>query len=95
MNPATLEARQQAVYHQLRRVMDPELGMSIVKLGLVYDIDVQQGAAVVTMTLTTPGCPLEDAITQGVERVVGELPWVERVDVKLVWHPPWHPGMIR
>lgn len=90
-----VEALQDAVYQQLKRVIDPELGQSIVKLGLVYDIVVHEGEVTVTMTLTTPGCPLGDAITRGVESVVGELPWVRSVRVAIVWDPPWSPAMIR
>lgn len=90
-----VEALQDAVYQQVKRVIDPELGQSIVKLGLVYDIVVDDGEVTVTMTLTTPGCPLGDAITRGVESVVGELPWVRSVRVAIVWDPPWSPAMIR
>jgi metal-sulfur cluster biosynthetic enzyme len=92
---SSVEHRQDDVYQQLKRVIDPELGMSIVKLGLVYDISVQDGAVTVTMTLTTRGCPLGDAITRGVEAVVAELPWVDQVRVQIVWDPPWNPTMIR
>jgi metal-sulfur cluster biosynthetic enzyme len=90
-----VEALQNAVYQQLKRVIDPELGQSIVKLGLVYDIVVDDGEVTVTMTLTTPGCPLGDAIMRGVESVVGELRWVRSVRVAIVWDPPWSPAMIR
>ena len=93
--PTAIEARQDAVYQQLKRVMDPELGLSIIKLGLVYHIAVHEGDVVVTMTLTTPGCPLRDAIARGVERVVGELDWVRRARVEVVWDPPWTPALIR
>lgn len=93
--PFEVDALQDAVYQQLRRVIDPELGQSIIKLGLVYDITVDDGDVVVTMTLTTPGCPLGDAITRGVARVVQELPWVHSVRVTIVWDPPWSPAMIR
>jgi metal-sulfur cluster biosynthetic enzyme len=90
-----VERRQDEVYQQLKRVIDPELGMSVVKLGLVYDISVQDDAVTVTMTLTARGCPLGDAITRGVEAVVAELPWVDQVSVRIVWDPPWNPTMIR
>lgn len=93
--PAGLEARQDEVYQQLKRVIDPELGVSIIKLGLVYDLAIADGAVTVTMTLTTRGCPLGDAITHGVEAVLYELPWVDDVDVRIVWDPPWNPKMIR
>jgi metal-sulfur cluster biosynthetic enzyme len=87
--------RLNAAYRQLCRVIDPELGLSIIKLGLVYGLRVEDGAVTVTMTLTTRGCPLQAAITEGVRKVVAELPWVRSVDVQLVWEPAWHPGMMR
>ncbi len=83
------------VYHQLTRVIDPEIGLSIIKLGLVYDIGLKDGAVSVTMTLTTPGCPMGGPITDGVRSVVRELPWVRDVDVNVVWEPAWSPAMIR
>ncbi len=83
------------VYQQLKRVIDPEIGLSIIKLGLVYDIAVARGVVDVTMTLTTPGCPMGGPITDGVRGVVRELPWVEDVEVNVVWEPAWSPAMIR
>jgi metal-sulfur cluster biosynthetic enzyme len=87
--------RQNEVYRQLRRVVDPELGMSIVQLGLLYDIQIDGDDVTVVMTLTTRGCPLERAMVDGVRLVTRELPWVRAVDVQLVWDPPWDAGMIR
>jgi metal-sulfur cluster biosynthetic enzyme len=78
---------------RLRGVIDPELGIDIVELGLIYDIVVDQGAIVVTMTLTTPGCPLHDSIVGGVERALEES-GEPQVDVRLVWDPPWTPERI-
>ena len=89
------EARQNEVYRKLIRVMDPELGLSIIKLGLVYDMEIEDGAVTVTMTLTTPACPLGEVLTRDVRRVVGELPWVTAVEVRIVWEPRWSPAMIR
>jgi metal-sulfur cluster biosynthetic enzyme len=91
----SLEERQNQVYRKLIGVMDPELGLSIVKLGLVYDIGVDGGAVTVTMTLTTPACPLGEMLRRDVTRVVGALPWVTAVDVRIVWEPRWTPAMIR
>jgi metal-sulfur cluster biosynthetic enzyme len=93
--PLDTDALYDAVYRQLTRVIDPEVGLSIIKLGLVYDLRIVDGAVEVVMTLTTRGCPLQAAITEGVRKVVAELPWVRSVQVKLVWEPAWHPGMIR
>lgn len=87
-------ARLNEVYRQLRRVVDPEVGLSIVKLGLLYDLQLEGDDVTVVMTLTTRGCPMERAMTAGVERVVRELPWVGAVTVRVVWDPPWEPGMM-
>lgn len=97
MNVSTTDvsARQNQVYQQLKRVIDPELAVSIVKLGLLYDILIDGDDVTVVMTLTTQGCPMQDAISAGVERVVRELPWVSAIEVRVVWDPPWHPGMIQ
>jgi len=78
----------------LRDVIDPELGIDIVTLGLVYDVAITDGAVRVTHSLTTPGCPMEHAIRSGIEHAVGALSGVTSVETNLVWDPVWHPGMI-
>lgn len=75
----------------LREVYDPELGVNIVDLGLVYEIRNDDGDVYVRMTLTTPGCPLHDTITSAVERLLREQPGVRSVKVDVVWNPPWSP----
>lgn len=96
MNAATAaEERAVEVRRQLERVIDPELGIDVVRVGLIYDVRVDQDAVEIDMTLTSRGCPLERAITAGVHRVVGELSWVRAVVVRVVWDPPWHPDMIQ
>ena len=76
----------------LRAVKDPELGLNIIDLGLVYDVDVNPGGQVhVRMTLTSPGCPAGGEIIQGVKDVAGEQEGVEAVEVELVWEPYWTP----
>ncbi len=77
----------------LAGVVDPELGIDIVELGLVYGLEVGERTVSVTMTLTTPGCPLHDVIVDGVERALTR-PGGPRVDVEVVWDPPWDPGRI-
>lgn len=93
--PSAGDPRVDEVYRQLQRVIDPEIGQSIIKLGLVYDLAVSGDTVTVTMTLTTRGCPLGNAIGEGVRTVVKELPWVRDVEVDLVWEPAWSPAMIR
>ena len=79
----------------LRRVTDPELGINIVDLGLVYDIEITGADVRVTMTMTTPACPLRDYIQSLVEQAVFEhVPGVERLDVDIVSEPPWSEEMM-
>lgn len=78
----------------LRAVVDPEIGLNIVDLGLVYSAAVRDGVASVTMTLTTQGCPMHESLVEGVRTVLLGLPGVTDAEVEVVWDPPWHPSMI-
>lgn len=82
------------VTEALRGVLDPELGMSIVDLGLVYGIEVAGGDVRITMTLTAPGCPLHDVLSEWAREAVARLPGVERVEVVITFDPPWSPDRI-
>lgn len=93
MDQLTEEAT--VVREVLHGVIDPEVGINIVDLGLVYDITVSEDDVRVTMTLTTPGCPLHETITDAVDTSIRYfVPDVESVTVDLVWDPPWSPHMI-
>jgi metal-sulfur cluster biosynthetic enzyme len=81
-------------WRQLESVFDPELGVSLVDLGLVYGLDVKDGEVHVAMTLTTPGCPMSESMPDAVERALLLIPGVSRVSVDLVWEPPWEPEMM-
>jgi len=78
----------------LRQVKDPEIGLNIVDLGLVYDVDVEEGEVHVKMTLTSPGCPAGAQIMGDVDQTVRMMEGVTGVEVELVWEPFWTPERI-
>jgi metal-sulfur cluster biosynthetic enzyme len=83
------------VNNVLRQVIDPELGINIVDLGLVYDISVAADQVTITMTMTTPACPLSGYLTEMAEYTLWRsLPQIGSVDINLVWDPPWTPHMM-
>src|SRR5690349_21205851 len=70
-----LEATRSLIYEALHNVDDPELGVNVVDLGLVYDVEVnEEGFVTLTMTLTTPGCPMQEALAEGVGAALGDIP---------------------
>jgi metal-sulfur cluster biosynthetic enzyme len=76
----------------LRAVKDPELGLNVIDIGLIYDVTVSdEGAAKVTMTLTSPGCPAGAEIMEDVRQTLSDLEGITSVDVELVWEPYWTP----
>lgn len=78
----------------LRQVKDPELEMNIVELGLVYDVEIEDGSVRVRMTLTSPGCPAGPMITNDAYRVLRALDGVKDVNIDIVWEPYWTPERI-
>ncbi len=78
----------------LKKVIDPEIGINIVDLGLIYDVQVEGGAAHVRMTLTVPGCPLANMLTMQAEKAVRKLEGITDVKIELTWDPPWNPKMM-
>lgn len=73
----------------LKGVFDPEIPVDIYEMGLVYDIVERNGVVQVIMTLTSPNCPAAQSIPLDVQDKVGKVPGVERVEVEIVWDPPW------
>jgi metal-sulfur cluster biosynthetic enzyme len=87
-------ATEEEVREALGEVIDPELGLDFVELGLVYDVEVENGDVHITFTLTTPACPIGPQVTEQMKEFVGELDGVERVLPKMIFDPPWSPEMM-
>lgn len=84
--------RKEPVINKLREVLDPELGVSIVDLGLIYNVEIDNhGVCVITMTLTTIGCPLFEQIQTSIENKVLEIEGIIKVSIDLTFDPPWTP----
>ncbi len=82
------------VYEALQDCYDPEIPVNIVDLGLVYDVEVEDDAVAVKMTLTTPGCGMGGMIASNAQSLIMEIPGVKDANVDLVWDPPWDPSRI-
>ena len=85
------EALQDAVIEALKEIYDPEIPVNIYDLGLIYGVEINGGHALVTMTLTTPHCPVAESMPGEVELRVGAVPGIGDAEVNLVWDPPWGP----
>lgn len=81
-----------AVIAALRDIFDPEIPVNIYDLGLIYGVEIVDGHAIVTMTLTTPHCPVAESMPGEVEIRVMSVPGIATADVNLVWDPPWNPA---
>lgn len=82
------------IYDALRRVLDPEIGVNVVDLGLVYGVTIDGDDVRVDLTMTTPACPLGDTLVRETETVLRDAGVAGRVDVNVVWDPPWNPEMM-
>jgi metal-sulfur cluster biosynthetic enzyme len=78
----------------LREVIDPELGLDFVELGLIYEVTVDDGAVNVTYTLTTPGCPIGPQVSEQIEEFVSELDGVQSVESTMTFTPAWSPELM-
>ena len=88
---AQMAALAPQVVDALRTVFDPEIPVNIYDLGLIYNVEIDEGHVAVTMTLTTPHCPVAESMPAEVELRVGAVPGVGDAEVNLVWDPPWSP----
>jgi metal-sulfur cluster biosynthetic enzyme len=79
------------VMEALENVIDPELGLDFVSLGLVYDVEIEGSEVNITFTLTSPGCPIGPQVTEQMKEFVSEVEGVQKVFPKMVFSPPWSP----
>jgi|SRR5579875_47724 len=82
------------VMEALTNVIDPELGLDFVELGLIYGVEIDGGNVRVTFTLTTPGCPIGPQVNEQIEEFVGEVEGVTNIESEMVFTPPWSPEMM-
>src|ERR687891_433334 len=94
MSAEATKGQEEAVYEALEEVIDPELGLDFVSLGLVYDVDIEGDEAYITFTLTTPACPIGPQVSEQMREFVGELEGINKVHPKMVFDPPWSPEMM-
>ena len=80
------------VLEVMSNIYDPEIPVDIVNLGLIYDVDIQDGNVQIKMTLTSPGCPTAGELVYEAQTLVEEMPGVKEVTVEVVWDPPWDPS---
>ncbi len=91
----SVEITRELVLEKLKEVIDPEIGIDVVNLGLIYELEVRQDNTVyVKMTMTTPGCPLTMWILRAVEDKILEIPGVKDAEIELTFDPPWTPDMV-
>ena len=84
----------ETVIEALREVFDPELGLSVLDLGLIYDLEIADGRVRVRMTLTAPGCPIHDSMAEWVRQAILRVPGVTAAEVAITFDPPWTPDRI-
>lgn len=89
-----IELSRQQIIQALRAVIDPEVGLNIVDLGLIYDLQIEERDIKICLTMTTPACPMSGYIKGQVADVLRMVPGIRRGIIELVWHPPWSPYMI-
>jgi FeS assembly SUF system protein len=90
-----LLALEEKIVKMLKTVYDPEIPVNIYDLGLIYEVDADDDKnVVITMTLTAPACPAADYITEDVKMKIESIPEVKKVDVKIVFEPEWHQGLL-
>src|SRR5258706_14832170 len=95
VSPADTSDVETGIVEALKTVFDPEIPVNIYELGLIYDVDIQDGGRVqVKMTLTSPGCPVAGSLPGEVKAKVEAVPGVASAEIDLVWDPAWNPSMM-
>jgi metal-sulfur cluster biosynthetic enzyme len=95
VQPDAAVPAEDAIRDALRFVVDPEVGLNIVDLGLVYGVEVSAGRIGVRMTMTTPACPVADTLVESARAAVrAAAPEIPDIEIELVWDPPWSPDMM-
>ena len=82
------------VISEIKKIYDPEIPVNIYELGLIYDVSVKQNDVKVKMTLTTPNCPVAESLPKEVKNSIMQIDGVDKVDLDLVWEPPWDKSMM-
>ena len=82
------------VINEIKKIYDPEIPVNIYELGLIYDVSVKQNDVKVKMTLTTPNCPVAESLPKEVKNSIMQIDGVDKVDLDLVWDPPWDKSMM-
>ena len=82
------------VIEEIKKIYDPEIPVNIYELGLIYDISIKDNDVSVKMTLTTPNCPVAESLPKEVKDSILEIKEVKKVDLDLVWEPPWDKSMM-
>ncbi len=83
-----------SVLETIKQIIDPEIGINIVDMGLIYGVDINDTTVDITMTLTSVGCPAGGQIINGTQQVTQQMEGVDEVNVNVVWTPPWKPEMM-
>ncbi|MCD6454111.1 MAG: DUF59 domain-containing protein [Candidatus Aminicenantes bacterium] len=89
-----MEDLEKKIIEKLKTIIDPEVGLSLYDLGLIYSIDISDGNVHIKMTLTAVGCPLQQSFISQVQHAISSLEGVKNVEVELVFDPPWNPSMM-
>ena len=82
------------VIAEIKKIYDPEIPVNIYELGLIYDVSIIEKKVKVKMTLTTPNCPVAESLPKEVKKSIMEIDGVDKVDLDLVWEPPWDKSMM-